>query len=648
MMLQNDRLKPDWRISFFFQCACILFPFAFFFDAAILRRGRINLSWPEAVLWLLFLNGALFLTVFLAAKVYLASKKRDKAISPIHPSTRKKIVMTYAPIMAVASVFTFLAGLQFDTIQRFDGGLYYDALMTGTENFSYSFSSYVSSFILWEHPLQGTSLLIGAGEMLFPRQSVGVYGVTLLVTLIAIFCSYGIMGRILPGKAPWLLAAGTAVFAFSPYVLGLFSHLSADYFTLMFFIIFVYCFSREWDYLAAFLALLLVFSKETGILFAASFLIPAMLIRAGKEEGKNIFTRWKKYLIPKRLILYAVAPLLFISYTFLLKGLTFGVDSNKKSVFRWDSEGIHCFGFNIGYISVRILQNLVFNFAWITMLLLFVAVTLYFLRRWKSKDKIPADTLTDPALLLGVMISSLAYLIFSCLFITIACPRYAVCFAFPLALLCVGTVSYIWKRPWIMKIVMSAIIALLLVQNYYNIDPTLSMGNHALDLGRTKIYTPTGDFSNMDIVFLGDVYAYNRTFCYADDLLDQAMEKINPDEEDWFYFIGIDWYEIYLIGDPLQTDHLIYWDSIHQRRTYDNSGSGTFLPNIEMITKKNLFSDESLLLPDDFYLILSARKAEQDYSGQLVRRGYTITDSFRVENCIGYLMVYHFSGESLV
>jgi len=637
----NKNNKTRKEFLSLLQFSIILAPFALFFDAALMFRGKLNLSVPAAIVILIILNGGCLLLAALSVLRYITYRKQVIQTQPADRMTRKERLLSYLPVTLAAGVFAVLAGLQFDTVFRYDGGLYYDSLLTATETFTFTLDSYLQSFALWTHPMQGTSLLIGAGEMFLPRQCIGVYIVTLLVTLAAVFCLYGIMGRIFPGKAPWLKAAGTAVFAFCPYVLGLFSHLSADYFSLMFLVILIYTFAVELDYLAAFVTILLVFSKETGILFAASFLIPAVLIRAAGLEGKHYFAKLMKYLFPGRIMLYGAAPVLFICYSLFSKGLTFGSASTDKSPFRWDSTGIHCFGIDFGYISVKLSQILYYNFFWIITLLLLVSVFMLFYRKSKNEETNLIDPAADMALIAGIIMSSFVYMVFSCLFITIPCPRYNVLFALPVSLISVGAVSYIWKNRTAVKIVMSTVILLFALQTYVNLDPSLSIGNEKLDLGHTYIYSPTGEYSYMNLYYMGEMYVYNRTFDYAEDLLDQAMEKINPDVDDRFIMVGVDWYEIYLIGDPLQTEHLIYWDSVNQRRTYDYEGDGVFLPNMSSIFREEFLSGKEIDLPDDFYFILTAREDDAAYVGALEARGYAAEDSFVVENYIGYMTVYH-------
>jgi len=637
MNIDNTKRKYS-RFLCWIQFAIILAPFVSFFDAAILFRGKINLSVSCVVIFLILLNGGLLFTVIMACsqvRSYRLSRKNTPSEDTKH---LKKKFLSYAPIAMVSVVFTVLASFQFSLIPRYDGGTYYSALIDATENFTYTIDSLLSNFALNLHPMQGTTLFIGTGEMLFPKQIVGVYGVTLVLSLAAIFCLYGIMGLIFPGKAPWLKAAGTAVFAFCPYVLGLFSHINPDYFTTLFLVILVYTFAQELDYLAAFTSILLVFSKETGILFAGSFLVSAILIRTAKIEGSNYFAKLKKYLFPKRLLLYSLAPLLFAYYALILKRLTFGESFTNKSLFRWDNGGVHCFGININYISARLGQGLFWNFLWITTLLFVITVFVYFFRKTKGTAGDLFEKSTDFSILAGIILSSFVYLIFSCLFITAMCPRYNVCFVLFLSLVSVWTISYIWRHQLVVKIMMGGLILLFLFQSYFNLDPSLMVGHEKINLGYQYIYSPTKYNSES---YVGEMYVCNITYSYSENLLDQMMKKINPDKNDYFLTTDDNWYELCLIGDARLSSNPIYWDPVREKRTYDSKGDDVFIPKISSCSSSDILSDKVLDLVDDFYLIIPAREDGDAYCSALKTRGYSIADSFVVKNYLGYLTVYH-------
>ena len=637
-MTDTEELQNRNRILV--QLTLILFPFVFFFDSALRFRGRMNLSGITAALIFAFLNAVfLFLCIFVV-KIYFRCKKIQRLRRNEERQKQGSRIFRFLPIYTVAVVFSVLAGFQFDDIPRYDAGLYYDALMTGTETFDYSLKSFLSSFTLWTHPMQGTALLAAGGEMLFPRQRIGLYFVILAISVIAIFCLYGILGKIFPGTASWLKASGTAVFAFNPYVMGLFSHFNADYFSLMFFVILVYVFSEGLDYLAAFLTLLLIFSKETGILFAGIFLVTAILSRSFKSNESNLLHSLKRYLFPKRIFLYGTPPALFFLYLLYNKGFSFGESETGKSPFRWDSSNFHCFGFRSDYISVRMAQFLFFNFNWLITLLFVASVLVYFIRKQRNSPKAMFSTDMDSSLPAGIFGAALVYLLFSCVFITYTLPRYNIYFAFPFSILTVAAVSYIWNRKAFQKAAVGGILSLFLLQNYYSLDPSFLLHHDVLNLGYQIIYVQDMYFAPS--YFTCEFNAYNHIIYYSDSLINAVLAEIDPQEDDIFLVPQESWHETELIGEPFLTEHPLYWDPVHQIRTYDGQSPGALLPNMVLIPEKAPYESDFFASAGDYYLIVSAYDDAESYCENLNATGLHLSDSFNVENNVGYLTIYHF------
>lgn len=192
---------------------------------------------------------------------------------------------------------------------------------------------------------------------------------------------------------------------------------------------------------------------------------------------------------------------------------------------------------------------------------------------------------------------------------------------------------------------MSVLILLFLLQNYFNLDPSLIIGNRKIDMGYEYIYAPTRHYDYMDTSYIGELYVYNHTFTFSQDLLDAAMEKIKLKRNDHIMVVDVDYYELYIIGDPGKTRNLIYWDPIQKKRTYDCNAENAFLPQILPFTRPDFFSDRELDLPDDFYLILTAREDKTAYCKALEDRGFLVTDSFTERNYLGYLTVFHMKRE---
>jgi hypothetical protein len=644
------------RSRLFAQVAAILFYFVLFVDAAAVFRKTVLLPLPVLIITLVFLNGAfiasLLTALFFARRVYIAIEHDSFRLDG---RTLLAFSRKHLPIIVVAVLFAVLALLQFDTIQRFDAGLYYSPLITATETFQFNFESIFSSFALSKHPTQGFALLIGAGEMLFPKQSIGVYWVTLLVSLSGLLCLYNLIGHLMPRTTHFERAAGTAIFIFCPYVLGLFSYTTPDYYLTMFFVIMIWAFHHKLHLLCAFMALLVSFSKEPGILFASSFLLTAVIVEIVRIPGKGFSRKAIQYLWPARLLLYGFVPAFYLFYFKFYGSMNFATSVTNESPLRWDNNGIHCFGFSLPYISARLMQLLVYNFFWIPLLLGSIALLLFLYRSRKyqedttttkgnhatESDTIPNPDVSDVASAAGIAVASLAYLIFTCLFITHLCPRYAVCFALPAALACVWATRQLPIRQILAAGLLSIIALLFVGQCYAELDPSINLTCRGLDIGKVTIYSPTTSWydTQYNLSIVSEMYVHNRLYAYADDLGTQTFSRLSITENDTFVYVGLDFFEMYFVGDPIQTDHQIYWDPATGRRTYEDNIEGSFIPKYRVLSAIKLEGDVDLDLPDRFYF-LNLHHASASYLDDLLRRGFEVTDSFVVENAYGSIDVY--------
>jgi hypothetical protein len=249
---------------------------------------------------------------------------------------------------------------------------------------------------------------------------------------------------------------------------------------------------------------------------------------------------------------------------------------------------------------------------------------------------------SDFSVSLGITVSSGIYLLFLCLFMTNLCPRYSVCYALPLSLISVLSITSIFKNKVVSGILLSCLAALFLIQSYNNIDPVLADSSPKIFVGYQYVYSPTEKTytDRFPLDYLGEMYVYNRTYAFADDLIEQAFKKAKISKEDHILYVVTDWFVSCLYENSNKSNSLIYWDPVNQRRTYNNQTEGAFVPQSLLCTKEGLLSGAALNLTDDFYFLLPAQDSDE-YVKAIKERGYVVTDSFIVQNSVGYITVYH-------
>lgn len=628
------------------QCAILLAPFAFFLDVSVAVRGWIDLPFAIGLLFLILINGAF--GVCAASFLFLSLQKKDPERTAFRVRAGLFIKRHFGFIL-VSLLFTVLALDQFKDIPIYDAGQYYSGLISASQTFRYG--TLLSSFTILTHPMQGPCLLLVPWELLFPGQAIGLYICLLLLNLSAGTALYSLLCRAFPRIRPLIVGLSLGAFFFSPFILGIFSYFNSDSVLLLLFLLLVWAFSQKYDLLVGFLLFLVCFSKEIGILYALGFLIPAVLLRARSgEEAKPFFRRLLSYLFPVRGPLFALPPLLFTVYYLFGNASHFMQNISGKSPLRWDSAGYDCFGINISHILIRSLQTFGYNGAILFVLLGTTALIRYFSNskgRSRIKEYLCAkereDSAARPALV-GFIVAEVVLFLFACLFITNLCPRYTVTFVPVGTLILLVSVCLLFRRTIARIAAISLIILLLLTQSYTNIDPLIRTLGYPLDTGGSTIVSPTASWYSKEFLLdaSGDMYVYNRAYAYVNDLNTRSLRVIPLSAEDTLVFWGMDWYELYLVGDPFQTDHMIGWDPSQETRTYAIDREGVFVPHYRILPTRFMEVTEPIDLPDTFYLCLPGRRGD-DYVEPFLRRGYSVAQTIVIADSYGSIRIIKFT-----
>lgn len=616
--------------------AAIILPMAFFFDISLAVKGTMNLKAASAAIAAILLNGTA--AAIAASSLILFQKSRAKTEANAGRTPMRKL--SVLPITLVCAVYAIVSFFQYTQLPCGDGTGYYRALTQAIDAFTYTYPSFLENLRLYGHPAQGMVLFSGAGEMLAGWH--GVYIVQVILVMAGMLCMYDILGRVFLNLSSTVKSLGVALFAFSPYILGLTSHYNPDLYTAVFFIFAVYFFLHDWDFLVSLSLILLYLSKETGLLFGAGFFVCAIFRRIRKMEGGSFISRAIRYLWPGKLILYLIPELVF----FLP-----GVFRFSEGSVTTGSSYVNVFAVRLGNISVHLKQSFAYNFFWLY-LALFIAVLCVAFFRIHNNIKRESSIFRDEDAFWGIISAAFFYLFFMVvLYATSPCPRYSQPLVFTHAVAGIAMLLYIWKNRKIVTIILLCLSSLFFAQCYFSLDPSM-MNNYSLDLGRQKIYGPVDFYvaADCDITFLCEMYAYNQLSTYSDSLMTDILTRINPTKETIFYACGYDYYEIYNGGN-------IYWNP-SLKQIEEISSDDNFRLRITWVDDYALIDDDPMHFYSDFYVILPARRDRNDmaaalYYGESIAekdkipnrfaaKGCTEEEYFKADNWAGYLAVYRY------
>ncbi len=521
MSEREHRLK-NWNSRFSQWFLLSLFPFSFLVSATLSPATNIQRMRLHKVLLLCAL---FFVLLFLAGSIRTALQ--------IQPFSKWKLklgrwILEKRFLWLALLAAGILRSFSMDTMQRWDAGEYYYKLGTACENFDYTWQG-LANFRLCGHPTLMFAPIYAIGEFLFPRRIIGMELVNLFLTLLAIFCMYGILERALPDCPKMRLTFYTFLVSCGPLFLGTFQMFNPDYAMAVFAVMAVYSWMNRKYYLLFFWCLAIVQSKETGIVVVGGMILGLVLSDWLEEKGN-----WKEKALgvvrDAGCWASGIAVLLQLFYMKQIGGLTnWGTEQQKGIV--WDSSGNNCFGFHPLLVVTKLKQYFLLNFNWIHTLFIITGIFLLFwqmkrkgrkerdlLKRGNSHKDIAAETV-EFRLLFPLIFGSLFLGMFLLIYITAALVRYQVLWDLVFAMISVCMLEILFRGRWRL-FVSVPILSFMLIQSYLTIDPiSRAVFSHVetgtLDL--LYIHTPGTD------IFYGDTLVYNHQYTFLDRALDQAF-----------------------------------------------------------------------------------------------------------------------------
>ena len=520
----NDRFLRKNEIR---QLLPIYLFFAVFVDAACL--GGDFTGSPDGmgavlpVLFALFNGGTLLL---------LATLVRAK--KPVVSGSWRAALKERWPLWVILGLFLISSLDIFFISLRVDAWIYYSKLAKAVSwNFNFLdleplrlAGHYAYGFVLWA--------LIG--EYLLPYNAYGVLAVQIVMGTITVLCVYNILRKLCGNR--WLVAAGTAIFAFSPAFGGILGEFGTDFGLTCFFIWMFCCHMYDLRLLEVAVGAFFCFTKETALVTYAAYVLGLLLvdvIKLRKENGGKFSLRriFSDGMTPRMCI-----PGLLWGVHFLCGGMALWGKDNWWSlatsgeelpehcinVFRWD--GL--------YVKYQMDTLFVLHFSWVIVLCVLVGAAVILLKRRKM-------TVGHSAIIL--LTSYIGFIIIELLFITYINYRYVQLniFFLVVALVCVLD-RLAWKK--VAYSVAGLVLVLLVVENYYVADPATRALYQAVEIGDTQMVSTTKfhayfdrnremilDQERISKLLMRNGASNNRQYVYFGKLMNMAFADIDYDAE---------------------------------------------------------------------------------------------------------------------
>lgn len=528
----------------------------------------------------------LWMTVFLGGYIYL--KKHLSGISG--KSSIDKWWHEHKWLCGLI-ILTLLLMYDPDALQfKWDGLLYYrtcNELNIGS----------ISSLAIYGHIAQTYGMLNGLATIITGNTAIAMLLVNCSMTVFSICAFYGILKLVIIGKREWVYVSFTAVYAWSPFLLGMVHYHNLDYLCQCLFpIVLFFLYKKQWVYFSL-ASLLFCFTKEPAIIVYGAICVGIVLLDWIADKEYSFDKRVKRLFARKKYYLMVIPGVLWLA-TYCLLG-------------PW-SAGEGGFAIDWNYIPEKLKVLYIFNFNWVFSILIILGLTgIVICRRWD-----------DFKFIFPILCGQIAFTGFSCLFKTVNHPRYTdtnqvALYSMAIILLCC------YNK--ISSQVFSSIMAcLLLISSFMTIDPITRICFPSYNIGSTEMVTTMEQG-----IPLGDGMIYNRQMLGYERVINMALEEALQDssnvlfptlENNPYFFDGIA--EVGDIADEYYVERE-YWDVEKQKRAPIMTEETEVFQVYHLTDRVDWDELEKQIDGKVNYFYLSL--AGEEYAGEIVQR-YTVLD----------------------
>lgn len=540
----------------------VFFTFALLWDLAILSDKSVKTHVFLIVIGFITLNMGAFLWLFLSV---LLRKNTD--IPCFKQSVKDNIYPFFIMIIFfILSFETVFSGIKIDSYD------YYGACITQAVQWDFSFETF-RDWQLAAHNAFGYSLFAVIGEYLWPGDARGVRLIQIIMVIITIAAFSSIVRQLkIDHGDKKENAVITAMFAFTPVILGTIFEIGLDLPLACFFIWFLYSHLTGKKIFEIASVFLLLFSKEPGIIllfgFAAAWILNFIYVNR-KDGIKKLLTNKNLW---RHIIIYLI-PALFYILVFALSDKWLAQDDSLGISLGGDQ--LYKFGINFTNIYVKTKEFLALNFAWLFILIAIICILLKF----KKIKKLALDKFY-----LFVFISMLCFYLFNIFYITYCNPRYLTPYYAILPLFSALFIAQL-ERAYLRKCIYVLLSALLLIQNFVTIDPIMLSAFKNINVGRSTIITTrtfilvndNNEFSTDEALWSNNemthAASYNREYSYLGSLLNKTLETVNYDDKTLIALAptyGEYMTKLTLFGNR-DKEAVYYYDTETKRQTLDSS-----------------------------------------------------------------------------
>lgn len=465
---------------------------------------------------LLNIDDLIFLTLCLVASVIvifpvISFVRRFSSFTKFELYLKNVLIQNCGIFLLI--FFYALSHIQFLTYSQYwDAKLYYSAIVNASTKLP-DLSHFLQNINIWGHASMGYVTLMGISQLIQNNNVYLLNTENLILAMCAIWAFYKIFLFFFNNRKLEAILT-TAIFAFNPLFYATSISLSLDFPVLVFEVLAFSAFLYKKYFSFFFWSVLLIFSKETGLLIYGSFIAGYFLL----YEVKRLFSGFLKFDYKKYIIfiipMFLFGLFLFSNHWQFWTARQSFLDISGSPSFIWNDNGLFGFGINSTNIAARTVQMFIMNFSWLFSLIVLASVVKCqifgedLLRNLSDKKKDLVRIFTF------VMI---IFIIFNFIYIVMSFSRYVVENVFFFTIISYVCLDYLFFRSKKLRTIILLVIAVLfIIQTFKALDPSVQILYGTRDTTKDSPSALWG---------AADGLVYNAQFAYIDKLSEMIINN---------------------------------------------------------------------------------------------------------------------------
>lgn len=426
------------------------------------------------------------------------------------------------PLLLILAISIISRIKYLDYSHYWDGATYWFSFMANLGNIKNTFlsggnilRSLLENLNILGHPSMGYMFYMSIGQLISNGDEIIFNIQNMLLALGATIGFYNIVKYFFPKNniENYLI---TFIFTFSPLIYATSIFFNLDFPLLVFEVLMISALIYKKYFWVVVWSLLLIFSKETGILIYFSFMsIFIFLFSIFKLFN---FKKMNKF----QIISFIIPTLIFTLYMIFTKGMIWSSLGSTSilsgSLFKCELSSMFCFKFSKSNIETILHEVFKMNFSWIMTIIIFLGFTNWIINLLKDKNKEVFLSKEKKIWFIVHILTFNIFVVFNLLFFVMPFPRYIVAGVYFLIFIFYITIQYLFKDKKILRLMILTCLSILsFIQVFKSLDPYASL------LVKSII---KGDNISSPLPSLRDAMVYNVEFVNLEKLERLVIEEL--------------------------------------------------------------------------------------------------------------------------